>query len=354
MKEGNNNTIIETTIAYYISSHGFGHLTRCMAQIEKQIEEGASVCDDEKHKYLLICGEKQIEFARKYLSKYGDRILYREINTDAGLINKPNSLEVDKKALESSLKVFIESWEETVESEVRELRRYNVGEIITDISPIGILAAERMSMSVKVMTNFTWYQQYKHLDLDEEIQSAYLELDRKIDVLYRYPLHLDFSYISPEVIDVDFICRAISGKNVEKIREKYGRSIFVSVGKSADIDEVNIVNFEGTVFVTSGVKVKSVDECVSVYELPVDVEDTQNYIAASEIIISKAGWGTIAEAVCGDTLMVLLEREGVLEDTHNIEEIKKMGRGISVSENQLKKIDYLKLKEEIAKLEIKR
>ncbi len=338
-----------SVVVYYVSSHGFGHLTRCMAQIEKALEDGAFNCKEKNYNYLLVCGRKQIEFAKKYMLKYKDRIYYKELETDVGLINKPISLEIDRGALERRLREFIGTWEDTVKSEVENSKKYKIIDIVSDISPIGILVAGELNLPVKLMTNFTWYQQYRHLNLSEDIVDSYLKLDKKVDTLYRYPLYLDFSHINPEIKDVGFISRKISKKRVCKIQKKYGRSIFISTGRSAEIGELNIVNFKGTVFTTNGVKVKGNEEDYRVYELPVDIEDTQNYIAASEVVISKAGWGTIAEAVCGDTPMVLLERDGVLEDTHNIKEIKKLKKGISISSEGFNEIDYLELKNEIVK-----
>ena len=72
--------------------------------------------------------------------------------------------------------------------------------------------------------------------------------------------------------------------------------------------------------------------------------DTQNYIRASEFIISKAGWGTVAEAVCGKISMVLLERDGVLEDTHIINELKKLSNTKSIKFEELIELDYLEIK----------
>ena len=78
-------------IAFYISSHGFGHLTRCLGHIEKYLLET-------NYNIYIVCGEKQIEFAKKYLNKYSvNRTSFKSMVTDIGLINKENSLEVDKE-----------------------------------------------------------------------------------------------------------------------------------------------------------------------------------------------------------------------------------------------------------------
>ncbi|MGL6168650.1 MAG: hypothetical protein ACRC0Y_10215 [Fusobacteriaceae bacterium] len=200
------------------------------------------------------------------------------------------------------------------------------------------MVSKKLNKPVNLISNFSWYQQYKYLDLNSNILVEYLNLDKLIDNLYLYPLSLDFSYISPNRIKMNFISRKIDSRRVKKIKEKYGESIFVSTGKSAELEKITIKNFGGTVFTTSGVLVDNVHG--TVLELPLDVLDTQNYIAASEFIISKAGWATVAEAITAVTPMILLERDGVLEDSSIIKELKKILDTRSIKLKSLKDLDY--------------
>jgi hypothetical protein len=56
-------------IAFYISSHGFGHLTRSLVHIEEYLKK--------KKEIYVVCDEKQINFAKKYLKKYSEQLLFR-------------------------------------------------------------------------------------------------------------------------------------------------------------------------------------------------------------------------------------------------------------------------------------
>ena len=80
-------------LAFYASSHGFGHMTRCLAIIEELLETT-------DHLIYLASGVYQNSFARVYLARFGDRVTYRDIRTEVGLINKDNSLQVDIPRLE--------------------------------------------------------------------------------------------------------------------------------------------------------------------------------------------------------------------------------------------------------------
>lgn len=320
---------------WYVSNHGFGHITRCMAQIERRLLEYHN------YKVILISGKSQIEFAKVYFKEYGDKVIFRSTKTDVGLVTKSGSLEVDKDKLEEELNSFIYEWHELVEMELIFLAEYSIGEIYTDISPIGILVTEKLKKRVNLVSNFTWYQQYKYLHLDLNIQNRYLDLDKKIDTIYSYPLSLNFDYLEANIKKIEFIARKIDREKIKTLKKRYGKILFISCGKSADIGEINITNFQETIFVTSGVKIKSKE--ATIVELPQEILDTQNYIGASEFIISKAGWGTISEAVASNISMVLIERKGVLEDTHNIKEIKKYRKVISKNLEELREIDYKKI-----------
>ena len=119
-------------IVLYISSHGFGHMTRCLGIME-------NILKTSNYNLYIVCNKKQNDFARIYLAKYKDRIIYKDLVTDIGLVNKENSLEVDKLSLQQQLLEFISSWEDVVNDEYEFLKNLNVKCIVSDISPIGAL-----------------------------------------------------------------------------------------------------------------------------------------------------------------------------------------------------------------------
>lgn len=317
---------------FYISNHGFGHLTRCLAKIEEILETT-------NRNVYIACGKRQTDFAKLYLFRFKDRITFSDIQTDVGFINKPNSLKIDKELLERKLYEFIDSINLIVNNEVKKLQLIDFDEINVDVSPVGVLVGKSLNKSVVMTTNFTWYSQYKHLNLDNKILNFYKSIDLKVDKLRKYPLNFGLEHFTCESEEIDFICRKISQDKVNRIRKKFGKSIMVSVGKSATIGEIEIVNFDGTIFYTEGIKVKSDANTV---KLPIDTIDTQNYIAASELVIAKAGWSTISECIIAKTPMLLIERPDSIEDMHNIKKIISMKKGSSIKEKNLKKIDVMK------------
>lgn len=324
-------------IALYISSHGFGHMTRCLSLIE-------NILKNTQYNIYIACGKKQNDFARIYLSKYESRIMYKDLVTDIGLINKKNTLEVDTEKLENKLVEFVSSWDDVVNKEVEELKKLNIKSIVCDISPIGCLVGKKLNLPTTFISNFTWIEQYEHLGIDEDLINKFRTAYSNINKFIQYDLCLAKDYInSNEVYDGGFVCREIDKLKVDEIKAKYGKSIFITCGKSASLNCINIKNFSGTIFTTSGIDITTDKEC-NIVKLPIDILDTQNYIAASDIVISKAGWGTIAEAIIGHTNLVLIDRPSAKEDTFNIEKIKENKLGISIKEQDLTNIDIQEIK----------
>ena len=152
------------------------------------------------------------------------------------------------------------------------------------------------------------------------------------------------SHLSCEKENIDYVSRKFDREKIEELKEKYKKIIFISCGKSANLEKIEIKNYKGTIFYTEGIEIFGEGNHI---KLPVETKDTHNYVGASNFIISKAGWGTVAEAVLSDIPMVLLEREGVLEDSHIIEELKKQNKAISMKVEELKVLDMEKLKKKI-------
>ena len=327
-------------IALYISSHGFGHMTRCLGIMEK-------ILYTSDYNLYIVCGKRQNNFARIYLGKYKDRIIYKDLVTDIGLVNKANSLEVDKLSLDRQLLEFTLSWKDIVNDEYKFLKNLNIKYIVSDISPIGALVGNKLQLPVVLITNFTWVEQYEYIGIDESVIDKYRQAYSYVTKFIKYDLCLPISSINCEYInEVGFICREIDFDKVEKIKQQYGKSIMVTCGKSANLNTINIKNFNGTIFTTSGIDITCKDDC-NVVSLPMDILDTQNYIAASDMVITKAGWGTIGESVLGHTNLVLIERPSAKEDRFNIEKIKENKLGISIAEKDLSTIDIQSLENQL-------
>jgi UDP-N-acetylglucosamine:LPS N-acetylglucosamine transferase len=77
------------------------------------------------------------------------------------------------------------------------------------------------------------------------------------------------------------------------------------------LDQLPIWDSPNCVFLVSfNVQVKR----KNVFEIPVNYLESQNYIAASDLVISKAGWGMIGEAVSANVPLLILNRPSMQKD----------------------------------------
>ena len=197
------------------------------------------------------------------------------------------------------------------------------------------------------IANFTWCEQYEFLGLSETIIARFREVYAKLDLLIEYDLMLPAPKLPIPRKQTGFICRRFDPDRIAAIKAQYGPSIFITCGKSASLMNIQVDNYEGTIFATSGINITATENA-TVVQLPIETFDTHNHLAASDIVIAKAGWGTISEALLSKRNLVLIDREGVLEDTENIEELKRRGIAVSIKETDLTRIDMHAISDLIA------
>lgn len=327
------NKLEQKWVVFYVSSHGFGHMTRSLAVIEEIMKQTSY------HVYL-VSGAYQNQFARNYLKKFADRMKYKDLKTDIGLVTVQDSLAVDAEETERQLISFVASWEDIAAEEVQQLKSMSIKCVITDITPIGALVGKKLEVQTIGLSNFTWVEQYEFFHIQQYIIDAFKAAYSHLDLLGEYALALPMKSIKSSRKSIGFLSRELDWGKVSDLKEQYGHSIFISCGKAVTIDNVHIENYQGTVFTTSGITVTGSDRIV---ELPTDTLDTHNYLAASDLVIAKAGWGTISEAITANKKLVLIEREGVLEDTHNIQQLKENQLALSIKESELAALDISQL-----------
>lgn len=323
------------TIAFYISNHGLGHVTRCLALIEQILQTTTN-------NIYIAGGKNQNQFAKryidKYLSKYAHRLTYNNIKTDVGLIRQKNSISVDVEKLEVELEKYIDNLPNLIDKETAILREKNPKLIISDISILGILVADKLNIRKIGISNFTWYNHYKNFNISPKILQVFYDAYNKLDYFLAYDLTLDLSYLKCDIEKVGLVSRKIDYKSVNEIKKHYWPCVYVSSGLSAKLKETKIHFDEGKIFSTKGVEITS---NASVHQLSLNILDTQNHVAASELVVIKAGWATLSEALISKTPIVVID--GVEEDEPIINILKEQNLCVTIKEEELNNLDILDL-----------
>lgn len=312
------------TICYYISDYGYGHATRSIAIIRTVLERH----HDQPIRLIVNCG-KALPFLIDSLQKEmlpwisnDHRIEFRSIFSDTGYVLQHDSIAADIQSLRQQYNLDMSLFEERVTQEQQFLLGVKAQLVISDISPIPFVAAQRAGIESLGISNFTWYTAYQDMleksDLNT-LRAAYAQMDHFISLA---------GCAEPEWgrkcrIDTGFFCRQPDLQEVERIRTELDptgqrKIIFFGLGRSIQVDHwstMELWDSEQCIFIVSS----NMDiDHPQVVQIPDQYTESQNYVAAADLVITKPGWGTVCEAIELAKPLILLNRSHFYEDRHTI------------------------------------
>lgn len=310
-------------ISFYISDHGFGHASRNIPIIRYILEANKNI------KVIIKTGKAQGSFIKDLIGDFNDRVSYFFEDMDVGLVLKENSLDVDKEKLTKRVLTYLNSFQERIDKEIEFLHYYNVNLIISDIVPWIFKCSKKLNIPSILVSNFTWVEIYKE-HLSKEIVNEYINCYKLADKALFYELYMDGmkDYID-NYEEVSLCSREFDLVKADKIKSSFKRPIvYLSIGRSANLkNEVDVSSLPYDFIVTDGIRLKG----SNVYYLDKEITNTQDYLMASDFVITKAGWGTVSEALLGRKRIALLYRDNVAEDRNTIKKLNDMGLAIEVN-----------------------
>ncbi|EOP63535.1 glycosyltransferase [Bacillus cereus] len=324
------------TFVFYISEYGFGHATRCIALIRE-------ILSVRKDVQIIVCNSFALQFIRTSLTEYGDRIIFHDVETDVGFILKEHSLDLDKEKLEQSYKEFCEKLPKKIDNELTFLSDFSIDCIISDISPIAFEVADRLKVPSIGISNFTWYTAYKNVVPDNLLQ-VFKNMYKKMDYFYALAGSNEGDWARLNMSSFNFYSRTVNPLEVKKLKQKLNPTgkkqiIFMPIGMKIDIGDITklpIWDDERYVFIVShNMKI----EHENVHKIPEKYTESQNYVATANCIISKAGWGTVSEAILQNKPLLIINRKGMSEDQNTIRFLKDNNLCNLITWEELQSID---------------
>jgi len=307
------------TIAYYISDYGYGHAARSVAIIRQLLKMEESV-------RVVICHSFAIEFLRESL-KGENRVAFRKIKTDIGYVLQKGSIEPDIEKLTIEYEKYLKKWSFLIEQERNFLKTNQIDLVISDISAFPFEAAYALGIPSLGISNFTWYTAYQGLIpelLLEPLKKAY----EKMTFFFSLAGSKEPDWGMKGSKQFSFFARKVDDNEVNTIRklvnptgEKY--VVFFGLGMKIDIEQLEHLpiweSLNCIFIVSSNVQVKR----GNVFAIPKDYIESQHYIAAADLVISKPGWGIVSEAVCAQKPLLILDRQTMKEDQNTITYLKE-------------------------------
>ena len=161
-------------IAYFVSSHGFGHAARAAAVMEQTASRNPSIGFD------IYTTTPQWFFSDSLSAAFR----YNSQQTDVGLA-QPTPFYSDLPETIRQLNKFYPLSKNLLLQISRELHRNDVSAVVCDISPLGIEAAKKAGIPSLLIENFTWdwiYEPYEKAYPEIATHVLYLKsLFRKAD-----------------------------------------------------------------------------------------------------------------------------------------------------------------------------
>ncbi len=145
------------TLAYFVSSHGFGHAARAAAVIDCLCRLRTEL------RIELFTGAPQWFFEQSLGAQVmSGRIRYRPWSTDVGLVQE-TALAEDLQATVQRLEEWLPLRDDAVRETTEAVRTCHAELVVADISPLGLRVAQELSLPSVLVENFTWewiYQGY--------------------------------------------------------------------------------------------------------------------------------------------------------------------------------------------------
>jgi len=243
---------------------------------------------------------------------------------------------VDKKETRKLLKGWSESWDIYIQKEKKFCEKNKIDVIISDISPQPFVVGNELGIPTIAISNFTWYDIYYDMFGKIEEVERIKEFYQLASIALILPFN-DSMKIFSNRKKISLISREITAERDEMRRKHKIQDdeivVYVGMGMSLNTASFYVENLKNM----AKSHVKILVSCNSrsfsndFIKIPKNETETQNYINMCNLVVSKAGYSTISEAIRARVPMFLLKREGFKEDEILTRVVEKYGIGKTIS-----------------------
>ncbi len=316
-------------IAVYVTSHGFGHLNRSVAAINKI----------PLHIPVVIRSDANLfDHWRERLKRPAD--LEPHVS-DAGALNPPgDSAATDGPGtLARAAAVHARAMTE-VDAEAIRLRDEGTAVVLCDATPVPLIAAAYAKIPGFLLANFTWAEIYAPharkigteaaLQTVHAVQAAY----KHASVVLRAAPALRMNGLGP-IIDVGMVVTPGIDRRIE-LRESLGlkntdKIVYFYIGRygQANLGWERLASFKGVHFV--GFHPAPTGPLPNLHVVPADQWTGTDLAASADAIVAKAGYGTVCEAMVARTPLIYPPRSGFAEHRALDHALRAWGGGVPIS-----------------------
>lgn len=319
-------------LVYYITGHGFGHAVRSTAIIN------------------ALPQNVQVTIKTAIPKTFFDRELKREFNYlhgayDCGCLQH-DSVSVDIGKTIKTFSAIHTANKQIVKHEIAWCRNSNVTGIASDITPFAFDVASKCGIPSIAVTNFTWYDIYSEYvsadtsftEVVEEIKQSYSRADLLLALSPAMPMnYFRKKKVMPVVGRVGRVNRSLFQEKYainpsRKIALIYVGEFGLSAARWRNLALCRDWEFFGLQRLAGAPE--------NYHELVPDATDYPDLIATADCVISKLGYGVVAESMLNRTPILYLPREQFAEYPVLNEAVRKWRGGELLTEDEFLLCDW--------------
>jgi hypothetical protein len=304
-------------IVFYVSGHGFGHSARSIEVIRALHDRRPDVSIEVRTSAPRRLFERTL----------GGSVELFDVRCDTGMA-QVDSLLVDEAESISQARAFYDRLSEKAAVEAAYLTRSGAGLVVGDIPPLAFAAAAEAGLASVAIGNFTWDWIYEGYDgkfpggLIRTIREAY----RTVTLALRLPMAGGFTGLERVTRDIPFIARH-SKRDPGEVRRwleiPEGKTVLLmSFGgyglaglNTAALSNLGDYTIVTTDFPTQGNPINPAPGMIrpgmiwlSEQRLYDDGYRYEDLVRASDVVVTKPGYGIISECIANDTAMLYTSR----------------------------------------------
>jgi L-arabinokinase len=320
-----------STVLFYVSGHGFGHAVRS-AEVVRALLQRPGV-------RVRVRTDAPAWFFPKAATRCA-------LPTDVGLAQR-DSLEHDLDETVRRLRHYFTELPALAEREAAWAAREDVSVVVGDIPPLAFEVARRLGVPGIGIANFGWDEIYAGLPgRPAEIEwaiDAVAQAYSRADLLLRMPFHLPMAAFR-RAEDIPLVARRTARTRAET-RSGLGLAperplVLLSFG-GYDLAGLDLRPLSGlrkyTFIITPRVPLPAVPD--NVVQLGREQQEYADLVAASDVVVTKLGYGIVADCLANGARVLYTDRPGFAEYPFLAEAIQRLAPARHVPQAALRGLD---------------
>jgi hypothetical protein len=299
-------------IAYYVSGHGFGHISRSSVIWEEFAIKGAEI---------VVITERAGFFPNS-----PEKIKFRNQKIDIG-VRQRSSLDIDIEGTITDLENFSKQKEQISSEEKSFLKEFKPDIILSDSSSLPFPIAHELKIPAYFIGNFTWDFIYENYIKDNGFfRSIVGELKFEYSLAragFVLPLHCPIESI-PNLIHVGLVGRKPE-RSKEEVRKDLGFDsnriyfLFSFGAYGLNPDDFNYGNLKSNYQIV----VSRLEGFLGEKVFRKDDIHYPDIVSASDFVITKPGYGIVSECIYGKTPILYTDRGDFAEYPYLVSQMKE-------------------------------